>query len=156
MRVRNVAFVWIFCVLSVTLLVSSVVAAQAPAAQAPQIHGSLIQVMRGILFINSNIVYAAQSDDPATIEPDEFAATSPSALKSLYGKWMAVENAGIAMAEAANLLTIPGRRCSNGRPVPLQDPKWGEWVQACATQGWRPTKPRSPRIRMPLSRSPKR
>ena len=144
MRVRNVVFVLIVCVLSVSLA-SSVVAAQAPAkpaapaqgaaAQAPQIHGSLIQVMRGILFINSNIVFAAQSEDPETIEPDEFLSLSPSALKSLYGKWMAVENAGIAMAEAANLLTIPGRRCSNGRPVPLQDPKWGEWVQGLRDAG---------------------
>ena len=146
MRIRTVVFGLGVGVLSAALLFSGVVVAQAPAkpavpakpaalTQTSQVHGNLIQVMRAIFFINSNVIFAAQAEDPATIEPDEFEATSPSALKSLYGKWLAVENAGIALAEAANLLTIPGRRCSNGRPVPLQDPNWGKWVQGLRDAG---------------------
>jgi cytochrome c556 len=29
------------------------------------------------------------------------------------------ENAAIALAEAADLLTVPGRPCQNGKPVPI-------------------------------------
>ena len=42
----------------------------APAAAAPQVKGSLNQVMRGILFPNSNILFDAQDKDPAA-KPDE-------------------------------------------------------------------------------------
>jgi cytochrome c553 len=57
------------------------------------------------------------------------------ALTGVYGGWQAVENSGIALAEAANLLTIPGRVCSNGRPVPLADPDWGTFVQGLRDAG---------------------
>ena len=46
-----------------------------------------------------------------------------------------MENAGIAMAEAANLLTIPGRSCSNGKPVPIQNADWQMWVQELRDAG---------------------
>lgn len=145
MRVGSVVFVFVVCALSVVLLFSDVVAAQAPAggggpaqgatAQAPQTHGSLLQVMRAILFVNSNVFFAAQSEDPAAIKRDDLEATSPSALTGLYGGWQAVENASIALAEAANLLTIPGRRCSNGRPAPIQNADWPKFVQGLRDAG---------------------
>ena len=37
---------------------------------------------------------------------------------------MAVENAGLALAEASRLLAIPGRMCSNGRPAPIARADW--------------------------------
>ena len=45
-----------------------------------------------------------------------------------YGGWEAIENSGVAMAEAANLLTIPGRLCGNGKPAPVQNADWKMWV----------------------------
>jgi cytochrome c556 len=42
---------------------------------------------------------------------------------------MAVENAALALAESANLLTIAGRSCSNGVAVPTKDPAWTTFVQ---------------------------
>ena len=147
MRIRNVVFMLVVCVVSVMLLFSGVVAAQAPAtgggsaqgatAQPPsqQIHGSLLQVMRIIVFVNSNVIFTAQSVDPATMERDDFESISPSAMTGLYGGWQAVENAGLALAEAANLLTIPGRRCSNGRPVPMQNADWPKFVQGLRDAG---------------------
>jgi hypothetical protein len=33
------------------------------------------------------------------------------------------------LAESANLLSIPERRCSNGVPVPTKDPAWAVFVQ---------------------------
>ena len=35
----------------------------------------------------------------------------------VYGGWQSVENAALALAESANLLMIPGRMCSNGKPA---------------------------------------
>ena len=42
---------------------------------------------------------------------------------------------GIALAEAANLLTIPGRTCSNGKPAPIQNADWQMWVQELRDAG---------------------
>jgi cytochrome c553 len=48
---------------------------------------------------------------------------------------MAVENSGLALAESANLLMIPGRTCGNGKPVPLQNPDWAGFVQELRDAG---------------------
>ena len=106
----------------------------APAAST-QVHGNLAQVMRGILFPNSNVIFAAQSIDPAKVKPasDPSAATDP--LASTYGGWAAVENAGLAIAETANLLMVPGRTCQNGKPVPIQNPDWPGFVQGLRDAG---------------------
>lgn len=105
------------------------------AAPPTRVHGTLVQVMRGILYPASNVIFAAQSEDPATIKPATDASTSPNPLTSAYGGWTAVENAGIAIAEGANLLTLPGRMCANGRPVPIQNADWQMWVQALRDAG---------------------
>ena len=119
-------------------------AAQAPArgAQPParggaaggqQAHGNVAQMMKGILFPASNVVFAAQ-DDPATVKPAEDPSTSPNPLSSSYGQWEAVQNAGIAIAEAANLLTFP-RACSNGRQAPVGNADWQKFVQGLRAAG---------------------
>jgi hypothetical protein len=83
---------------------------------------NLALLMRGILFPNSNIIFDAQNNDPATKkEEGQFSA--------VYGGWQAVENAALALAESANLLMIPGRVCSNGKPVPMNRADWPKFVQ---------------------------
>jgi hypothetical protein len=109
--------------------------AAAPAAASQPVQGNLLQVMRGIFFPNSNVIFAAQGDDPATIKPAADPSTSPNPLTSTYGGWTAVENSGIAIAEAASLLTVPGRVCSNGKPVPLQNADWTTFVQELRDAG---------------------
>jgi hypothetical protein len=100
----------------------------APAAAASQVKGSLNQVMRGILFPNSNIIFDAQDKDPgAPVDPKDL-GSSPYA--GTYGGWEAVENASIALAEAANLVALPGRNCANGKPVPLNDPTFQKGLAA--------------------------
>ena len=94
-----------------------------------QVHGDLRQVMRGILFPNSNVVFLAQGTDPTTVPKDADGTTSVNPLASVYGGWEAIENSSIALAEAANLLTIPGRMCANGKPVPVQAADWQRFVQ---------------------------
>jgi hypothetical protein len=100
-----------------------------------QVHGDLRQVMRGILFPNSNVVFLAQGTDPATVPKDADGTTSVNPLASVYGGWEAIENSSIALAEAANLLTIPGRTCANGKPVPVQNADWQRFVQGLRDAG---------------------
>lgn len=93
----------------------------APPAPAAQMQGSLNQVMRGILYPNSNILFDAQDRNPGA-EPDPndpAAAAHPFA--GTYGGWEAVENASLALYEAANLVQLPGRTCQNGKDVPLEE-----------------------------------
>ncbi|HVH27531.1 MAG TPA: hypothetical protein VM818_12250 [Vicinamibacterales bacterium] len=104
---------------------SAAPATPAPAAsQSTKVEGNLGQVMRGILFPNSNIIFDAQNTDPV-----EKAKKTEAQYGNVYGGWMEVENAAISIAEAANLLTIPGRLCMNGKPVPLDQPDWAGFVQ---------------------------
>lgn len=103
------------------------------ASAAGQTHGNMLQVMRGVLFPPSNVVFAAQ-DDPATVKPADDPSTSPNPLSSSYGQWTAVENAGIALAESANLLTVP-RACSNGRQAPVANADWQKFVQGLRDAG---------------------
>ena len=104
--------------------------AQAPPTTAAQeVHANLNQLMRGVLYPAANVVFSAQADNPADVKQvgDPSMATDP--LKSTFGGWLAVENAALALAESATLLSIPGRRCSNGVPVPTKDPAWVAFVQ---------------------------
>jgi hypothetical protein len=96
---------------------------------------TLAQLMKGVLYPASNVIFAAQSTNPNDVKPapDPSLATDP--LASTYGKWEAVENSALALYEAANLLTIPGRKCSNGRAVPLQNPDWAKFVQGLRDAG---------------------
>jgi hypothetical protein len=138
MSVRRMSLPFVL-VASIAIVMIVVAACSAPPppppAQDAQVQGTLIQVMRGILFPASNVIFAAQGTDPATIKPADDPSTSTDPLSSSYGGWTAVENAGIALAEAANLLTIPGRVCSNGRPVPMQNADWQMWVKGLRDAG---------------------
>jgi hypothetical protein len=109
----------------------SLVAQAPPVSAAQQAHASLNQLMRGALYPAANVVFSAQADNPGDVKPipgrDPSMATDP--LTSTFGGWLAVENAALTLAESANLLSIPGRSCSNGLPVPIKDPAWAAFVQ---------------------------
>ena len=135
MRVPKAGFVVVMCA-ALGAWAAGARAAQGPGgAQTPRVHTDLLHVMRGIIYPASNVIFAAQITDPATIKPAADPSTSPNPLTSTYGQWTAVENAGLALAEAANLLIIPGRVCSNGRPVPMQNADWQMWVQELRDAG---------------------
>ena len=95
----------------------------------------LAQLMRGTLFPDSNVLFAATGKNPADVPPakDPSAATNP--LESTYGKWEAVENSSLAIVETASLLTVSGRLCSNGRPVPTTNADWPKLVQGLRDAG---------------------
>lgn len=104
----------------------------APPAPAAEIKANLNQIMRGILFPNSNIIFDTQDNDPGAPPAADAAggAGAPSVFAGTYGGWEAVENASMALAEAANLISIPGRVCQNNKPVPLDDPTYQQGLAA--------------------------
>ena len=119
-----------FVGIALVLLLAACASASTAGLPAPEPMGTLAQVMRGILFPNSNILFDVQSSDPAA--PPAEAASGGGATANfagIYGGWQKVENAAIALGESANLITIPGRRCENGRPVPLSQPNWAQFTR---------------------------
>jgi hypothetical protein len=109
------------------------VRAAAPSSQV--VEANLLQLMRGTLYPASNVVFAAQDKNPNDVVPAKDPSVAVNPLESTYGKWQAVENAALAMAEVANLLTLPGRKCANGRDVPLKNPDWAKFVQGLRDAG---------------------
>ncbi len=103
-------------------------------ASVTRVEGSLLQVMRGIVYPASNVVFAGQSD-LSNLPKAEDPATSPNPLTSTYGGWVAVENASVALAESANLLLVPGRSCSNRKPVPVRRADWIKFVNDLRAAG---------------------
>ncbi len=92
--------------------------------------GNLAQIMRGIFFPNSNILFDVQSIDPANPPAaDPTAPGATAAFSGIYSGWPVVENAAIALREASALINVPGRRCENGRPVPLGQADWAVFTQ---------------------------
>ncbi len=104
--------------------------------------GNLNQVMRGILFPSSNLIFTVQTHDPAAPPPKRPANQSNDQTFStfewgqgIYKGWEIVDYAAIALAESAPLLLEPGRRCENGRPVPVTDPDWIKFTLELAETG---------------------
>lgn len=102
--------------------------------------GNLNQLMRGIMFPNSNIIFTVQTHDPAEKKKGADANANGgfnwSAWGSdLYSGWEIVDYASIALAESAPLMLTPGRRCENGKPVPVNDPDWIRFTKEMAEVG---------------------
>jgi cytochrome c553 len=103
--------------------------------------GNLSQLMRGIMFPNSNIIFTVQTNDPGAKKPTGAAATAGGGFNwtmwgsDLYSGWEIVDYAGIALAESAPLMLTPGRRCENGKPVPVDDPDWIKFTKEMADAG---------------------
>jgi cytochrome c556 len=91
--------------------------AQAPAYKARPI-GNLKQVMRSVPYPNSNIIFDVQSKVPK----DD-------------AEWKTVQNAAMAIAETANLITLPGRLREDGKPVPVQNADWNKFAQGLVSAG---------------------
>ena len=114
---------------ALVLLLAACASASTAGLPDPEPMGSLAQVMRGILFPNSNILFDVQSIDPANPPPAAAGGGATANFSGIYSGWQMVENAAIALGESANLIVIPGRRCENGRDVPLSEPNWAQFTQ---------------------------
>lgn len=98
--------------------------------------GNLAQVMRGILFPSSNLIFNVQNQDPGArtstpgYEPGATGAFSwVDWGAGIYAPWELVDYAAVALAESAPLLLTPGRRCENGKPVPVERADWVKYTE---------------------------
>lgn len=102
----------------ILLALAGAATAQAPTVYKPKPIANLKQIMRSIPFPNSNIIFDVQSKAPK----DDM-------------EWKNVENASLAIAEFANLVTLPGRLRENGQPVPVQRADWNKFAQGLVDAG---------------------
>jgi hypothetical protein len=96
---------------------------------------NLAQLMKGTLYPESNVVFAAQDVNPADVLHAKDPAMATDLLTSAYGKWEAVENSALAITAVADLLELPGRKCSNGLDVPVKNADWVMFVQQLRDAG---------------------
>ena len=100
------------------------------ASSAPPV-GNLAEVMRGILFPSSNLLFNAQIQDPG-LPHETFDATNNFSWvewgAGIYSGWQIVDYAAIALAEASPLFLTPGRLCENGQPVPVEQEDWIQYT----------------------------
>ena len=117
--------------------------APAVAGQQPSLPpaGNLAQVMRGILFPSANIVFTTQSIDPGVkrTPPKDDSPTGGFDWLTwgggVYTGWEVVDYASVSLAESATLMLTPGRRCENGKLVPVTDADWIKFTQELADAG---------------------
>ncbi len=105
--------------------------AQSPPRPSPQPAApaaNLNQLMRSLFFPHSNVVFFTQRYDPADVKPAVEPSGSTDPLTGVFGGWEAVENSALTLADAADLLMTPGRKCANGRDVPLANADWAQLV----------------------------
>ena len=102
---------------------------------------NLQQLMRGMMFPDSNIIFTVQSHDPAEKKKYGNTANDDGGFNwsqwgtDLYAGWDIVDYASLALAESAPLMLTPGRSCQNGKPVPVNDPDWIRLTKEMAEVG---------------------
>jgi hypothetical protein len=101
--------------------------------------GNMAQLMRGILFPSSNLLFQVQTYDPGepkpAYQPDTAAFSWVDWGGGIYSGWELVDYAAIAIAESAPLLLMPDRRCENGKPVPVERADWIQFTAELAEAG---------------------
>ena len=107
--------------------------AQTP--EPPKPAADLNQLMRSLFFPHSNVVFWAQRENPAEIKRAAEPSASPDPLTGVFGGWTAVENSALLIVDGADLLLTPGRKCSNGRDVPVAAPDWVKFVDQLREAG---------------------
>jgi len=123
----------LFAAIASVVLAAALTAQSPPKAPLPP--SDLNQLMRGLFFPHSNVIFATQRLNPAEIKhaPEPSASTDP--LTGVFGNWEAVENSALVLTEAADLLMTPGRKCSGGRDVPIANPEWVKLVNQLREAG---------------------
>jgi len=99
--------------------------------------GNLAELMRAIAFPNSNILFNLQVKDPGT-QPKKQPGNTLDYVdwgSTVYQGWLAVDQAAVAITETAPLFLTPGRKCQNGKPVPVDRADWKQYVAALEEVG---------------------
>ena len=104
-------------------------AGSAPASTWYAPTGNLAQLMRGVFFHNSNLIFTIQEVEAQDLPPKP-PDSRPDGLTTfdwglmIYTGWRAVEQSATAIADASALMMLPGLRCENGRAAPVTEPDW--------------------------------
>jgi mono/diheme cytochrome c family protein len=97
--------------------------------------GNMAQLMRGVFFPNSNLLFTVQTRDPAAPPPKPSPEQQNQGFsvfdwgQGIYGGWQMIDNAAIAIADAGPLMLVPGIRCENGRVAPVNEPDWIKYTE---------------------------
>ena len=111
-------------------------AAAAPAAGTVNVPpvANLAQYMRGVTFPNANIIFNTQLKDPGTMKPQNPVPFDyPLWGNTVYYGWQTTDQAALALIETTPLFLMPGRRCENGKPVPIQNADYQKFTQDLIT-----------------------
>jgi mono/diheme cytochrome c family protein/cytochrome c556 len=95
--------------------------------------GNLAQIMRGITFPNANIIFNVQIKDPGNqpkVAPGAMPFDYVNWGATVYPGWQAVDQAALALIESTPLFMLPGRRCENGRPAPIDRADYKQMTDA--------------------------
>ena len=123
-----------FCVLLPAF--SAIAAMQTPAARPqPKPTGSLAQIMRGIYFPNSNLIFDVQHADPAVPTKSETGGSATANYGNAYTGWEVVENAAVALTDSVDLILMAGRSCQNGKPVPVRQADYQKYAREMRAAG---------------------
>ena len=112
--------------------------ASAAGASLPPPEGNLAELMRAIAFPNANIIFNVQLKDPGAQSKKQPAAAPFDYVQwgsTVYPGWLSIDQAAVAITETAPLLLTPGRRCQNGRPVPVDRADWKQYVKELGEVG---------------------
>ena len=99
---------------------------------------NLAQLMRAVTFPNSNVIFNVQLKDPGAqvlpapgARPFDYVEWG----STVYPGWQAIDLAALALVESTPLFLAPGRRCENGRPVPVDRADWKQYTEALVEAG---------------------
>jgi Cytochrome C oxidase, cbb3-type, subunit III len=112
--------------------------AKSASGSLPPPEGNLAELMRAIAFPNSNIIFNAQLKDPGGPTKKQLGSAPFDYIEwgaTVYPGWLAIDQAAVAITETAPLLLTPGRRCQNGKPVPVDRTDWKQYVAALVEVG---------------------
>ena len=109
---------------------------------------NLAQFMRAVTFPNANIIFNTQLYDPGKEKP-KMPIPYDYVLwgKTVYYGWEAVDEAILALRDTSPMLLLPGRKCQNGRPVPIQNADYQKAVKdlvAFTDELWKAAQTREP------------
>jgi hypothetical protein len=108
--------------------------AQSTPPPAPPV-ATLNQLMRGLFFPHSNVVFSTQGQNPGDIKKALLPSAATDPLTGIFGGWESVENSALTIVEGADLLMTPGRTCSNGKEVPVKAADWSKLVDQVREAG---------------------
>ncbi len=110
---------------------SFVAAAPVAASEHEEPVGNLAELMRAILFPNSNFLFDVQMTDPGS--PPEAGGEGDGNVSSLfsgiYTGWQVPQQAALALAEVEPLVMNPDRMCQNGTPAPVGNEDYRKYAK---------------------------